>query len=405
MFRDRAGARLHLAAYFPMELVDAWHCHALLEMGRAWNTPQLSVTITAPMVRDGARSPLTRSGVPAPLTRVANRLNRHVPIVEALGRLRYARELKSASAAYLWSGVPRATYEDVVRAGVPLFVERINCHRRAAKRVLDEVQERAGVGPVHSISERDIQEETDRLGLANFIFAPSEPVRESLLEVGIPADKILRTSYGYAPRRVPEVAQRDRDHKPVFLFLGSVCLRKGAHIALEAWARAGVDGKLVLCGQMTPEVEALAMHVLRRRDVDFRGFVPDVHEALAEADVLVLPTFTEGSPFVVYEAMAAGVVPLVTPMGAGDVVRAGQDGLVVPPFDVDALASAMTELANHPDLRAQLSASAAERATDYTWDKVAARRRCLFLSALAHLGADVPATERDTSLPLARTSG
>jgi glycosyltransferase involved in cell wall biosynthesis len=404
MFRDRARAGLHLAAYFPMELVDAWHCHALLEMGRAMNTPPLSVTITAPMVRDGARSAITRSGVPDALKRVANRVNRHVPIVETLGRLRYARELKSASASYLWSGVPRAIYDDVVRAGLPLFVERINCHRKAAKRVLDEVQDRAGVGPVHSISARDIQDETDRLSLASFIFAPSEPVRDSLLEVGIPAEKILRTSYGYAPRRIP-APRRARDHKPVFLFLGSVCLRKGAHIALEAWARAGVDGKLVLCGEMTPEVEALAMPVLRRRDVDFRGYVSDVSQALAEADVLVLPTFTEGSPFVVYEAMAAGVIPLVTPMGGGDVVRPGQDGLVVPPFDVDGLASAMIELANHPDLRGQLSASAAERALDYTWEKVAARRKSMLLSALARLGAHLPAAAHDSSLPFARTPG
>ena len=56
--------------------------------------------------------------------------------------------------------------------------------------------------------------------------------------------------------------------------------------------------------------------------------------------MLLLPSYSEGLPYALLEAMAAGVVPVVTPVGAiPDVVTDGEHGLLVPPRDAEAIAA------------------------------------------------------------------
>jgi glycosyltransferase involved in cell wall biosynthesis len=83
------------------------------------------------------------------------------------------------------------------------------------------------------------------------------------------------------------------------------------------------------------------------------------------ADVLVLPSICEGSATVCYEALAAGLSVITTP-NAGSVVRDGLDGFVVPIRDARALAEKLEQLASDPRLLADMSASAAARACEFT---------------------------------------
>ena len=69
--------------------------------------------------------------------------------------------------------------------------------------------------------------------------------------------------------------------------------------------------------------------------------------------------------------MAAGL-PIITTNGPGcrDVVRNGQDGLVVPAGDAEALADSMLRVLHDPTLRNELVRSAQKRAPDFSWDHV-----------------------------------
>jgi glycosyltransferase involved in cell wall biosynthesis len=96
------------------------------------------------------------------------------------------------------------------------------------------------------------------------------------------------------------------------------------------------------------------------REVSFVGAALGEHKArlLAQADALALASYTEGLPYSLLEAMAAGVVPIVTPVGAiPDVVADGEHGLMVAPRDAEAIAQAVGKLAADRIQLARMSAA------------------------------------------------
>ncbi|HEY4202425.1 MAG TPA: glycosyltransferase family 4 protein [Devosiaceae bacterium] len=95
--------------------------------------------------------------------------------------------------------------------------------------------------------------------------------------------------------------------------------------------------------------------------VDIPGWVgPDqVATLLAEADILVLPSFIENLPLSVIEGMASGLAIVTTPVGAvEDIITNEETGLLVPPGDVAALTTALTRLVEDPALRTRLGQAA-----------------------------------------------
>jgi len=81
----------------------------------------------------------------------------------------------------------------------------------------------------------------------------------------------------------------------------------------------------------------------------------DVDRLLAETDIVILPSFTEGLPMTVIEAFGAGIAVVATRVNAvGDVVQHERNGLLVEPGDVDGIAKALTRLIDDPGLRRRL---------------------------------------------------
>jgi glycosyltransferase involved in cell wall biosynthesis len=90
------------------------------------------------------------------------------------------------------------------------------------------------------------------------------------------------------------------------------------------------------------------------RDVLFVGYQRDVARYYAFFDTLVLASANEGTPVVAIESLAAGKPVVSTRVGGvPDVVSDGEDGILVPPGDVDGLAEALDRLARDPALRAR----------------------------------------------------
>jgi glycosyltransferase involved in cell wall biosynthesis len=94
---------------------------------------------------------------------------------------------------------------------------------------------------------------------------------------------------------------------------------------------------------------------------------------LAEADVLLFPTYAEGLPYALLECMAAGIPAITTPVGAiPDVLISGLHGIFVPPRTVHPIAQAIGELARNRTLLAQMSAACRVRvATRYSLQRFA----------------------------------
>ncbi len=139
------------------------------------------------------------------------------------------------------------------------------------------------------------------------------------------------------------------------LFVGRLHMQKGFPILLNAAEKVvktdprwhlvlvgdGPGRDLVSRAVALPEFDG-RLHWLGRRD--------DVPSLLQAADLLVLPSFWEGMPNVVLEAMAARRAVVATAVeGTEDLVVPGETGWLVPPVDVDALAAALAEAASDRD--------------------------------------------------------
>jgi len=114
-----------------------------------------------------------------------------------------------------------------------------------------------------------------------------------------------------------------------------------------------------------------------RNNVEFRGFVS--HSELpfqyTRASVFVMPSYYEGMPTAILEAMACGLPVVATSVhGNVDVVKNGITGILVPPKKPVELARAILYLFDHPDLRYELGKRAQILIKErFTWDKVARR--------------------------------
>lgn len=149
----------------------------------------------------------------------------------------------------------------------------------------------------------------------------------------------------------------------VVLAIGRLSQEKGHKDLLAAFARlvkqdAALPVRLVIVGEGPEDrrlAEASAAAGLADR-VIFAGQVANVREYYAMADVLVLPSHSEGSPNVLLEAMAAGVPVVATAVGGvPEIVTPEETALLVKARDTEALAQAMKRLLNDRGLAEQLA--------------------------------------------------
>jgi len=143
----------------------------------------------------------------------------------------------------------------------------------------------------------------------------------------------------------------------------------------------GTGVRLLVAGEgpLRPALESEA----DRSQVRFLGFVPDVRPVLAAADLLALPSRTEGLPMAALEAMAAGVAVVASAVGSLPEVLADGAGVLVPAGDVGALRQAL-ELLSAPEDRDRLASAARRRVESRYGDAAMARsyRELLYQPAL-----------------------
>jgi glycosyltransferase involved in cell wall biosynthesis len=158
------------------------------------------------------------------------------------------------------------------------------------------------------------------------------------------------------------------------LFVGRLTKAKGVHVLLEAMRRCP-DEFLIVVGD-GPERRALERSARHLANVAFTGMVGHVKvdEYLARARVLVLPSFQEGQPNVVMEAMARGIPVIASRVGGvPDLVRHGDTGFLIEPGDIGAIAYYIRALAADAGLRARLAVNCRREMQHYLWSAVIPR--------------------------------
>lgn len=162
----------------------------------------------------------------------------------------------------------------------------------------------------------------------------------------------------YAPQPLPA--------EPVFLLVARLLKEKGIQEYVEAARMVKAvypQARFLLAGPMDPNPSSVSPQALQQwieqGAVEYLGELGDVRPALAQCSVYVLPSYREGTPRTVLEAMATGRAVITTDApGCRETVQEGVNGLLVPVADVKALAKAMERLASDPQLRAAMGTEA-----------------------------------------------
>jgi colanic acid/amylovoran biosynthesis glycosyltransferase len=180
--------------------------------------------------------------------------------------------------------------------------------------------------------------------------------------------------------------------------VGRICEQKGQLLLIEAakrLAERGTDFELVLVGdgEMRGEIEALIVQYMLQDKVRITGRIKSelLHSEMLAARALVLPSFAEGLPGVIKEAMALKRPVISTFIGGiPELVRPGEHGWLVPAGDVEALVDAMQACLDTPaDLLAQMGQAAHNRVlARHRVDEQAAQLEQLFESAINGHQAD-----------------
>jgi glycosyltransferase involved in cell wall biosynthesis len=199
-------------------------------------------------------------------------------------------------------------------------------------------------------------------------FVPEQTI--ALLPNGIDCGAYLRYS---RPAVDPQAPLR-------LAYIGRVAPAKGLGETIEALhmlQKRGIRTRFMIGGS-GPEESVLRLRIkeLQLEGVEFLGPVHGDEKArlLSQTDVLLLPSYSEGLPYALLEGMAAGAVPVATPVGAiPDVVIDGLHGTLVPPRDAGAIASALARLAGDRSSLTRMSAACRKRiASGYSIDRLAA---------------------------------
>jgi glycosyltransferase involved in cell wall biosynthesis len=208
----------------------------------------------------------------------------------------------------------------------------------------------------------------------------------------------LEARFGKPAHFVPTNTIREMEFAPLaarplndplrLLYVGRLHLLKGLRELLTAAALLQKQGQPcivnIVAGLEEPvytELRKLAEDLGIAEQVQWRGYVPfgpDLMAFYREADIFMLPSYTEGFPRVLWEAAANSCPVIATAVGGIPALFASEEqALLVPPQDVDALVTAVNRLIHDEPLRRRLIANAYQKALAYTVEACAQKLAAL----------------------------
>lgn len=183
--------------------------------------------------------------------------------------------------------------------------------------------------------------------LTEFAPPPAATVRRVRAELGIPEDAVVIGTVG-------RLSEQKAHH---------VLLDAAARVLPtrpRAWVLIAGDGDRM------PTLRAQAVRLGIAPRVVFAGHRPDVPAVLGAIDVFCISSDYEGTPLALFEAMASGKAIVSTAVdGCREVLEDGSTGLLVPPRNPEALATALASVVDHAELRSLLSGMAREASRRY----------------------------------------
>ena len=285
---------------------------------------------------------------------------RHAAVASSI-----ARHARASDVVYATSMLGRATLAaSVARRPVVVKLVADEAYERARRfglfdGDLDEFQLFEG-----GLRVRVLRSSRDRaLRRVDHLACPSAYLAALAVGWGVPEERV--TVIPNAAPSLPALPERDAARarfgldRPTLAFAGRVTRQKGLGVALDALAE--VDGVALAVAGDGPDLESVRQRASERGldgRVRFVGLLArdDVLALFRAADASLLSSSWENFPHTVVEALAVGTPVVATAVGGvPELVRDGENGLLVPPGDTTALAAAIRRVVAEPGLRERLA--------------------------------------------------
>ena len=202
---------------------------------------------------------------------------------------------------------------------------------------------------------------------------------------GIDTEHFNPAQFSKEEKKIVKRELEVKDDALVFVFVGRLVGDKGINELVSAFKNIKATNqqlsiKLVLVGPFEQHLDPLAPETIseikENKHILTTGYKEDVRPYFAIADVLVFPSYREGFPNVVMQAGAMGLPSIVTNInGCNEIIVDGENGLIIPSKDKEALELAMLKLISDEELRKRLADNSREMITSrfqqqLVWDAI-----------------------------------
>lgn len=222
------------------------------------------------------------------------------------------------------------------------------------------------------ISGRLIQRASDH------IVTVSKAVAENASGFGVNRELISVVPNGVDPEKFSPPTTYPAEKR--ILFVGRLIKNKGPQVLLSSLPRLvekhpDVTVRVVGTGPLEAELRSITTRLDVEEHVEFAGYVESVAKEMRNADIFCRPSFSEGMPLTLLEAMSSGLPAVVTDVaGVPEVVTDGENGFLVPPDDPDALIKPLSTLLAEEQTKRRLGSTARRYVIEnHSWDSRAER--------------------------------
>lgn len=245
---------------------------------------------------------------------------------------------------------------------------------RDSLHILDQVEilekEYRALGiPFHD-HRKVIERELEEYRLANKIVVISNVAKESFLNRGVPNEKLAIVRLG-ASLDVFRSNERQKTMREILevVYFGTIGVRKGVVYLLKAFENLASERIRLTCiGSIEPELKGISQ---KYPQVRFEKPLPhkDLAKRLRDFDVFVMPSLEDGFGLVVPQAMAAGLVPVVSKaVGASELISDGKNGVLIQPKDSEAIVRVLKGFLNDPNRLDNMRTNVVKDKTSLSWD-------------------------------------
>jgi glycosyltransferase involved in cell wall biosynthesis len=281
-----------------------------------------------------------------------------------------------------WSNHHLEAFRNAKSRGISVILETGSAHALWQQHVVAAEYKRQGLDFSSYYDSRVAERCVKEYEIADRICVPSQFVASTFREQGVPPEKLAVNPFGtdIVFWREALDAKKERTYPCVFIYVAQIMLRKGIAYLLKASQQLKQnDHELWLVGGVDPDSRSLLEGLPDNIKLLGRKNHFEIRDLYKRANVYVLPSLEEGMARSLLEAMAAGLPVIATQeTGITDVMVDRMDGWIVPSRNAGAIAVAMQEAIENPEMIRQRGQSSAQRAAAYTWEAYGERGASFF---------------------------